>query len=250
MKNVETIKLEQIRPNRSQPRLAFYEKPLQELADSIKENGLLQPIVVRKSGDGYELIAGERRFRAHEMLGYPTIEAIVIDKNDDESADLALIENMQREDLSAIEEARAMQRILENSGLTQAELAKRLGYRQSTVANKLRLLKLSPELQEDIARGVLTERHARALLKVDSDLQEKIAQTIIEKNYTVKETEDYIENLTNYHARKEKGVSNSVRIGINTLKKAYELCRQSGLDASYNETEYAGEVKIVIRFKK
>ncbi|MBQ1288937.1 MAG: ParB/RepB/Spo0J family partition protein, partial [Erysipelotrichaceae bacterium] len=149
MKNVETIDLKLIRPNRSQPRLAFYEKPLQELADSIKENGLLQPIVVRRSGEGYELIAGERRYRAHELLGYPTIEAIVLEKNDDESADLALIENMQREGLSAIEEARAMQHILETRNLTQAELAKRLGYRLSTVANKLRLLRLAPELQED-----------------------------------------------------------------------------------------------------
>ncbi len=250
MKNVETIDLKLIRPNRSQPRLAFYEKPLQELADSIKENGLLQPIVVRRSGEGYELIAGERRYRAHELLGYPTIEAIVLEKNDDESADLALIENMQREGLSAIEEARAMQHILETRNLTQAELAKRLGYRQSTVANKLRLLRLAPELQEDIARGALSERHSRALLKVSSEFQERVAKTIIEKNYTVKEAEDYIENLTNYHSRKEKGVSNNIRIGMNTMKKAYELCRQSGLDASYSETEYAGEVKIVVRFKK
>ena len=249
MKNVVEIKIDEIKPNRSQPRLSFYEDSLKELANSIDENGLLQPIVVRKMDDGYELIAGERRYRAHKMLNKEYIDAIVIDKNDDESADLALIENMQREELSSIEEAKAMQHILNERKITQAELAHRLGYTQSTVANKLRLLKLSNNIKEAIAKGDLSERHARALLKADEKNREAIAEVIIERDYTVKETEDYIDELYNRY-KKEKGVSNNIKIGINTIKQAYELCRKSGLDASIQETDYEKEVKIVIRFKK
>ena len=138
MKNVEQIKVNKIIPNKSQPRLDFYEESLEGLAESIKENGLLQPISVRRNGSKYEIIAGERRFRACLMLGYDTIDAIVYDKNDDESANLALIENIQREDLNSIEQALAMQKLMKMNNLTQNELAEKLGYQQSTVANKIR----------------------------------------------------------------------------------------------------------------
>lgn len=247
---VQSLLVEKIIPNRHQPRLSFYEDSLRELASSIKENGLLQPVVVREITEGYELIAGERRYRAVKLLGYTSIPALIIDKNDNESADLALIENMQREGLSAIEEAIAIQHILQTRKITQAKLAKRLGYQQSTLANKLRLLKLNDEVKEALAKNQLSERHARALLKLSTDEQAVVAKLISEKNYTVKETEEYVDSYLSRYEKRNKGVTNSVRIGMNTVKQAYELCRKSGLDVSLQETEYTNEVKLTIRFRK
>ena len=247
---VQSLPVEKIIPNRHQPRLSFYEDSLRELASSIKENGLLQPVVVREITEGYELIAGERRYRAVKLLGYTSIPALIIDKNDNESADLALIENMQREGLSAIEEAIAIQHILQTRKITQAKLAKRLGYQQSTLANKLRLLKLNDEVKEALAKNQLSERHARALLKLSTDEQAVVAKLISEKNYTVKETEEYVDSYLSRYEKRNKGVTNSVRIGMNTVKQAYDLCRKSGLDVSLQETEYTNEVKLTIRFRK
>lgn len=250
MKTVENILLKKIIPNRYQPRLSFYEDSLRELAASIEENGLLQPVVVRRVNEGYELIAGERRYRAVKLLERETIPALIIEKSDDESADLALIENMQREGLSAIEEAMAMEHILKTRKITQSKLAKRLGYQQSTLANKLRLLKLPSEVKEAVAQNRLSERHARALLKVEANQQITVAKHIEEKGYTVKETEEYIQSLLGRHEKRNKGVTNSIRIGMNTIKQAYELCQKSGLDVSLQQTEYDNEVKFVIRFRK
>ena len=141
-KEIVRIKLDKIVPNKNQPRLDFYDESIKGLAESIKQNGLLQPVTVRKAGDKYELIAGERRYRAALLNGANDIEAIIMESSDDESANLALIENLQREDLNAIEQAMAMRHIMEYEKITQVELARRLGYRQSTVANKIRLLRL------------------------------------------------------------------------------------------------------------
>ena len=249
MSQVVKIRLDSIVPNRSQPRLDFYDETIEGLAESIRENGLLQPISVRKQGDKYELIAGERRYRACLLLGKETIEAIVYDKTDEESATLSLIENIQRESLNAVEQAMAMQRIMNNENITQVELAERLGYQQSTVANKLRLLKLPDYIKNALARGTISERHARALLKVPKERLEEVFMTITNRDYTVAKTEEYIESLLNRNSH-SKGVSNNVQIGVNTIRQAYDMCRKSGIDADFQLTEYSDNMKITIKIKK
>ena len=247
-KEIVRIKLDKIIPNKNQPRLDFYDDSIKGLAESIRQNGLLQPITVRKNGDKFELIAGERRYRACLLNGDNDIEAIIMESSDDESAKLALIENLQREDLNAIEQAMAMQRIMKSEDLTQVELAERLGYRQSTVANKLRLLKLPDYIKNAISRGEITERHARALLNVPEDMLEEVYLTIVNRQYNVSKTEEYIRELTK--RSKNRGVSNNLKIGINTISQAYELCKKSGIDSDMQVTEYEDNVKIVIRMKK
>ncbi|MDO4940996.1 MAG: ParB/RepB/Spo0J family partition protein [Erysipelotrichaceae bacterium] len=248
MKEILKIKIDKIVPNKNQPRLDFYDDSIKGLAESIKENGLLQPITVRQVDNHYELIAGERRFRACQLNGYKEVEAIILDKTDEESANLALVENLQREDLNAIEQAMAMKKIMKSHNLTQNELAQRLGYKQSTVANKLRLLKLPEYIKNAISQGTITERHARALLNVDPKDLESVYLTITNRKYNVSKTEEYIKELTSAH--KSKGVSNNVKIGINTIKQAYDLCRKSGIDAEYHVTEYDDSIKVVIKMKK
>lgn len=247
-KEIVKIRLNKIIPNKNQPRLDFYDDSIKGLAESIKQNGLLQPVTVRKNGDKFELIAGERRYRACMLNGAKDIEAIIMESTDEESANLALIENIQREDLNAIEQAMAMRRIMRSENITQNELADRLGYKQSTVANKLRLLKLPDYIKKAISMGTITERHARALLNVPSDKLEDVYLTITNRQYNVSKTEEYIKELTEKH--KSKGVSNNLRIGINTIKEAYELCKKSGIDSDMQVTEYDDNVKIVIRMKK
>lgn len=247
-KEIVKIRLNKIIPNRNQPRLDFYDDSIKGLAESIRQNGLLQPITVRKAGDKFELIAGERRYRACMLNGDKDIEAIIMESTDEESANLALIENIQREDLNAIEQAMAMRRIMRSENITQNELADRLGYKQSTVANKLRLLKLPDYIKKAISMGTITERHARALLNVPSDKLEDVYLTITNRKYNVSKTEEYIRQLT--EKQKSKGVSNNLKIGINTIQEAYELCRKSGIDADMQVTDYEDNVKIVIRMKK
>ena len=248
MSQVVKIKLSEIKPNVNQPRLSFDDETIKGLALSIKENGLLQPVTVRKCDGGYELIAGERRYRACLLNKMEEIDAIVLKKNDDESANLALIENMQREDLNAIELALAMQRIMRIEDLTQVELAERLGYKQSTVANKIRLLRLPDYIKKGIADNLITERHARALLKVKTENLEEVYNTIVKRNYTVSKTEEYIKTLS--HKTRNRGVSSNVKIGVNTVREAYDMCRKAGLDGEFNVTEYQNELKITIKFKK
>ena len=248
MKEVVKIKLNKIVPNKSQPRLDFYDESIKSLADSIKQNGLLQPITVREVGAKYELIAGERRYRACLLNKEKEIEAIILKKNDEESAKLALIENLQREDLNAVEQALAMKRIMKQEKLTQIELAKRLGYRQSTVANKLRLLKLPSYVKNAISQGTISERHARALLNVPSDQLEKTFLTIVNRKYTVSKTEEYIKALTTKH--KQKGISANAKIAENTIKQSYDMVRKAGIDADYQVTEYQDILKITIKVKK
>ena len=247
-KEIVRIKLDKIIPNKNQPRLDFYDESIKGLAESIKRNGLLQPVTVRKNGDKYELIAGERRYRASLLNGAKDIEAIIMESSDEQSAKLALIENLQREDLNAIEQAMAMKRIMESEDLTQNELAERLGYKQSTVANKLRLLKLPEYIKKAISAGTITERHARALLNVPQEKLEEVYLTIVNRKYNVSKTEEYIRELSEAHKR--KGVSGNLKIGVNTIREAYELCKRSGIDSDMQVTEYEDNVKIVIRMKK
>lgn len=248
MQEIVKIKLKNIVPNKSQPRLDFFDDSIEGLAESIKENGLLQPISVRKAGGKYELIAGERRYRACALIGLKEIDAIVLDKNDEESANLALIENIQREDLNAVEQALAMRRIMNQENITQDELAERLGYKQSTVANKLRLLKLPDYVKNAISQGLITERHARALLKVPEDKLEEAFMTITNRKYNVSKTEEFVKNFTD--KKKSRGVSGSAQVALNTIKQAYDMCRKAGIDADFKTTDYSDNLKITIKIKK
>ena len=188
------IFVEKIVPNKYQPRREFTEEKIRELAESIKQNGLLQSITVRDMGNGfYELIAGERRLRAIKYLQYARTKAIVKELTDEQMATLALIENIQREELTPIEEAHAYQELLRINKLTQDELAKSLGKTQATVANKLRLLKLSKKVIDAINTKKITERHGRAMVKLDSSAQEKLLIQILSQNLNVSQTEEKID---------------------------------------------------------
>lgn len=248
MSEIVKIKIDKIVPNKSQPRLEFYDDSIKGLADSIKENGLLQPISVRKVGSKYELIAGERRFRACQLIGRKEIEAIIYDKSDEESAKLALVENIQREDLNAIEQALAMQRIMRQERLTQEELAELLGYKQSTVANKVRLLKLPDYIKNAVSHGQISERHARAMINVPEEQLEEVFMTVTNRKYNVAKTEEYIREIMN--RKKNRGVSHNVQIALNTFKQAYDMCRKAGVDCDFNTTDYDDNLKITIRIKK
>lgn len=191
---LKEIPIEKIVPNKYQPRREFVEEKIKELADSIEQNGLLQSITVRDIGNGFfELIAGERRLRAMRYLNMSTTKAIVKELTDEQMATLALIENIQREGLTPIEEANAYQELLKLNNLTQEELAKSLGKTQATVANKIRLLKLNKKVVDAIASKKITERHGRAMVKLEESIQEKILIQILSQNLNVAQTEEKIE---------------------------------------------------------
>ena len=188
--NVESIQIERIVPNRYQPRQVFDPSKLKELAESIDEHGLLQPIVVRPIEEHmYEIIAGERRFSALQSLQKSHADVIIRDMSDEETAVVALIENIQRENLSVVEEAEAYKKLLEIGNTTQSELAKSLGKSQSFIANKLRLLKLAPKVIVRLREGKITERHARAVLPLSNEVQEQLIEQVIQQKLNVKQTE-------------------------------------------------------------
>ncbi len=188
--NFFEIDLDLIEPNSEQPRTRFTEENLEELAQSIKANGLIQPIVVRKKGKRFELVAGERRWRASQRAGLQKISAIVKNVSDDKLLELALIENIQRQELNAIEEARAYKKLIETVGLTQEMVAERVGKNRTFITNYLRLLKLPAEIQNLVSDEKLSAGHARALLMIDnSESQKQVARKIIEMSLSVRETE-------------------------------------------------------------
>ncbi len=190
------INLERIEPNPYQPRDNAAEEELEELAESVRENGILQPVILTSSGEGYYLVAGERRWRAARKAGLETIPALVRDLDQDKMMELALIENIHRKDLNPLEEARAYRQLLEELDLTQAELSSRLGRSRSSISNSLRLLKLPPEVQEYVSRETLSAGQARTLAGFDSkDQQIRAAEKIIEENMSVREAEKYISEL-------------------------------------------------------
>ena len=190
------VGLEEIIPNRFQPRLTFDEKAMQELSASIKEHGIIQPLVLRRVGDKYEIIAGERRYKAAGMAGLQKVPAIITNLDDNSSAEVALVENVQRKGLTPIEEAKSYKVLLDRGYVTQDELAKKIGVSQSTVANKLRLLNLDEEVQKALLDGNISERHARSLLQLpDKNKQKELLQKIIAKRLTVRQLDDEIKNL-------------------------------------------------------
>src|SRR5574344_2047979 len=180
-KKVLELNVEDVLPNRFQPRISFEEDKINDLANSIKEHGVIQPIVVRPIADKFEIIAGERRYKASVMAGKQTIPAIVVDLNDKDSAEIALIENVQRQDLTPIEEAVSYKKILDMGYISQDELAKKLGKSQAAVANKLRLLNLDEDVQEALLRNQISERHARSLLKLQPKDQVSLLKRIIDE---------------------------------------------------------------------
>jgi ParB family transcriptional regulator, chromosome partitioning protein len=188
--------IEEIRPNRNQPRKSFANDKLEELAASIREKGIIQPLVVLRKSDHYELIAGERRWRAAQKAGLREVPVVIQDVSEDTALEMALIENIQREDLNAVEEAEAYHALLERFSLSQEELAKRVGKDRSTVANSLRLLKLPAEIKRDVTEDRLTMGHARALLPLDTPEQMKEARnTIMQRKLTVRATEALVRNM-------------------------------------------------------
>ncbi|WP_243298978.1 nucleoid occlusion protein [Bacillus litorisediminis] len=256
MEKVEKIPISNIVPNRYQPRTVFDDEKIEELARTIHTHGIIQPIVVRHAEDGlYEIIAGERRFRAVQLLEWETIPAIIKNFNDTETASVALIENLQREELSPIEEAIAYGKLLELHNLTQEALAQRLGKGQSTVANKLRLLKLPEEVQAALLNKQITERHARALIPLkDPKKQVMLLQEIIEKQLNVKQTEDRVVKLLDKNQEKpkmkRKAFSKDMRIAVNTIRQSLSMVHDSGIHLDSKEEEFDDFYQFTIRIPK
>ena len=248
------IPIDYICTNPDQPRKVFEDKELMELCDSIKEFGIIQPIIVKRDNKGmYLVIAGERRLRAASLAGLKKVPAIIRDADDRDSALLALVENVQRENLSYIEEAAAYKRLMEDHGLTQTEIAKRVGKQQSTISNKIRILALPEDIQFVLAENQLTERHARALLKVEEEkVRKMILERIIEHGLNVKQTEKLIEDvLAKQEEEKRKGEKLrfiNYRIYLNTLKKAFASISEVEQNAKYYQEDKGDylEVRIVI----
>lgn len=252
-KQVQDLPLAEIHPNRYQPRRTFSDDSIQQLAQTLQEEGLLQPIIVRQDQGGYEIIAGERRFRAAKSLGWEKIPAIVNNLDDQQTASLALIENLQRENLNPIDEAQAYEQLMQLNDLTQTQLAQDIGKSQSYVANKLRLLKLAEPVQEYLAKGELSARHGRAILGLSEEDQVKLAEEIVEKGLSVKETEERAAKLANPKpAVKKKAVvryGRDMQLQINTIKQAVKLAKESGVKVKVTEAKSPDEYQITIVMK-
>ncbi len=248
------IPLEFICTNPDQPRKVFEDKELLELCDSIREFGVIQPIIVKRDSKGmYVVIAGERRLRAASLAGLKKIPAIIRDADERDAALLALVENVQRENLNYIEEASAYKRLMDEYGLTQTEISKRVGKQQSTISNKIRILALPPDVRKLLAENQLTERHARALLKVDNErIRKLILNRIVEHGLNVKQTEKLIEDvLAKHEEEKRKGEKLryiNYRIYLNTLKKAFTSISEVEKNAKYYQEDKGDylEVRIII----
>lgn len=253
---IKKIPIEKIVPNRFQPRTVFDEAKIEELSRTIHIHGIIQPIVLREFEDGkYEIIAGERRWRAMKKLGWDLVPAIIRNLTDTETASVALIENLQREELSPIEEAIAYGKLLELHNLTQEALAQRLGKGQSTVANKLRLLKLPDEVQDALLNKTITERHARSLIPLkDPAIQLKVLEEIIEKNLNVKQTEErvvrFLEQSQEKPKPKRKAFSKDMRIAVNTIRQSLSMVSDSGINLASEEEEFEDFYQFTIRIPK
>ena len=255
---ISDIPIIKIRPNKAQPRKVFNEEDLNALSQSIAENGILQPLTVRKvSATEYELIAGERRLRASVIAGLRKVPCIVIKCSEKESAVYALLENLQRSDLGFFEEARGISKLIKKYGLTQEEAAVKLGKTQSTIANKLRLLKLTYEEQEWIINAGLTERHARALLRLkNEEVRREALSRIVSQNLNTQQTENLVGIMLNSVPKNSKTVGHSkavikdVRIFVNTINKAVDTMRLAGIDAKSEKTENNNFIEYTIQIPK
>ncbi len=250
------IGVDKIMPNPFQPRKNFDSTALEEMSASIKEYGVLQPITVRRvSPTLYELIAGERRLRGAKHAGLLKIPAIVVEMSDSDSAAVALVENLQREDLSFMEEAEAYRALISLHGYTQEHIALKLGKNQSTIANKLRLLKLPESVKIVIGEHKLTERHARALLRIPDEERQLVAlRKICENSYNVNETDAYVDKLLSTKEAapvpKRTGVMKDVRIFLNTINRAVSVMVESGIQAESSKNEFDDYYEYVIKIPK
>jgi len=253
---IKKVPIDDIVPNRFQPRTVFDDEKIEELARTIHTHGVIQPIVIREFGDGkFEIIAGERRWRAMKKLGWEEAPAIINNLSDTETASVALIENLQREELSPIEEAMAYGKLLEIHDLTQEALAQRLGKGQSTVANKLRLLKLPQEVREALLNKLISERHARSLIPLkDAEKQVQLLTEVIEKSLNVKQTEERVERILNQSIEKpkpkRKAFSKDVRIALNTIRQSVSMVTDSGINLKAEEEDLEDYYQITIRIPK
>ncbi|MDO4846937.1 MAG: ParB/RepB/Spo0J family partition protein [Clostridiaceae bacterium] len=241
-------------PNPNQPRKRFDFDGLEELAQSIRENGILQPITVRSTQDKkFELIAGERRLRAARLIGMTKIPALVIDIQQKDSALFALIENLQRQDLSFFEEAEAIETLITDYKMSRDDVAKKLSIAQSTLSNKLRILKLPEEMRFRLAKAGLTERHARALLSLEDDAQRERALSImIDRHLNVQESERMIEQMLSRNSKTRTNLRGlrDVRLFINTLNHAVDTIRRAGVDADTARSETEEYIEYIVRIPK
>lgn len=247
------IDINEIVANEKQPRTHFEKEKIQELSVSIQQNGLLQPIVVRPFEGKYQIVVGERRYRACKLASLEEIPCIVQDYNEQQTATAAVVENIQRENLSPIEEALAYRQLLDTQNLTQEQLAEKLGKKQSTVANKLRLLNLPITVQEAVRRKDITERHARALLRLNSTAQQNnMLSEILRKGLNVEQTEEKIKTKLQPKKPKAKNkkISQNLKIALNTLDQAIKMVEQVGITLSSDIQETDDEIIYVIKMKK
>ena len=255
---VRMLEIAAIQPNPAQPRKLFEDETMIRLADSIRQYGILQPLTVRRviadTGlPAYEIIAGERRFRAAKLLGMQQVPCLVIDVDERRSAELALIENLQREDLNIFEQAAAIASLIDIYHLTQEQAAQHLSMSQSYVANKLRILRLTSPEREMILKAGLTERHARALLKIpDEILRAKTLQTIAARGMNVSGAEEYIDRVINEAGKekeklRQKFILKDIRLLYNSVDRAVQLCRQAGIDIISDRRDVGDGVELTIR---
>ena len=243
------LPLRAVRPNPAQPRKIFREEALQDLAESIRQHGILQPLSVRRSGTGYELIAGERRLRAAQIAGLGEIPCIVMTMDDKESGLAAMVENLQRQDLDFIEEARGIQSLMDKWAISQEQTAKMLGKSQSAIANKLRLLKHSDPVLDALREAGLTERHARALLKLPTEAQKLEAIGVIRKmDLNVAKTEQYIQTLLEQGPKQER--QPNVTAFIRNLTQSLAKIQQGGVRAISARKETENEIILTLTFPK
>lgn len=250
------ISIDKVMPNIYQPRKYFDEDAIEELSESIKQHGIIQPLTVRKMGESFELVAGERRLRAAKLINFETVPCNIVDITDSESAEIALLENLQREDLNYIEEAEAYYNLINDHNFTQDELAKRMGKKQSTIANKLRLLKLSSEVRSLCLQNNLTERHARALLIIhEEDLQLKIIKAIIKDGLNVKKTEELINRellkisgkQLNNKSKKNIKATFPAKLYVNTIK---QVLQKFNIPAEYNYKDEEEFIEVTVKIPK
>ena len=253
---IHMLPIERITPNPRQPRRHFPEQPLRELADSIRQHGALQPLSVQKAPSGYVLVAGERRLRAAGLAGLARVPCILVKASPQDSALLALVENLQRSDLHYLEEAAAISRLITTYGMSQEEAARRLGRSQPAVANKLRLLRLSGECGELLRKYELTERHARALLRLEEeDARLSALRYMGEKRLTVAAAEEYIEAQLQKKQREAKGkkplfIIKDVRLFLNSVDRGMETIRRAGVDARFDRQDSEESITITIQIPK
>lgn len=252
-KRVLEIPVDQLSPNPDQPRSNFSPAALEELAASIMEHGILQPLTIRRCDSGYQLISGERRLRAAKLAGAETVPCILADVDQEESAQLALVENLQRRDLDFLEEALALSQLISTYRLTQEEAARKLGKSQSAIANKLRLLKLSPDALTLLRSKGFTERHARALLSLESEAQQLFAaKQVVLRGMTVAQTENYVRHLVEPKGAKPRRVVlvRDVRLYLNSINRGLKTVQAAGFQAKCHRQETPEAIVLTITLPK